>query len=169
MAKSGAPESEIDPEDEITSPSDEDSTGDKSVCVVRKQIRTSTPTSILIESLVKNICRIYDSNDENALANYKYICQKLYEMKLIDESYKMNEFEGVRNQYQVALHHLLASAKEGEQSAPLAPFWPNGNVVNTWSHYYWEFEEIEYIAGGGYGKVRGLRNISSKILQRVAV
>ncbi|XP_022914081.1 eukaryotic translation initiation factor 2-alpha kinase 1-like [Onthophagus taurus] len=161
MAKSGMSESDVEPEDGATAspPPQEDADDtqnempEDSVCVITNSLKPSTPISILIESLVKNLCYLYEPNPDNATRTYRLICEKLYSMRLIDESYDMNEFEGMRNQYQRAVHHLLTTASGGDQTNPLRPLWPNVDITNEWSHYYREFDELEYIAGGGFGKV----------------
>lgn len=121
----------------------------QSVCVVSNS-SISTPVSILIESLIKNICMIYETDRGKANAMYKIICDKLYSMKLLDESYSMMEFEGIRSQYQRGFLQLLASVKNGDKSLPLTPIWPKSDIN---SHYRSEFDEVEYIAGGGFGQV----------------
>lgn len=121
----------------------------QSVCVFSNSI--STPVSLLIESLIKNICMIYETDRQKANAMYKIICDKLYSMKLLDESYSMTEFEGIRSQYQRGFLQLLASVKRGDKSLPLTPVWPKSDSS---SHYNSEFDEVEYIAGGGFGQVR---------------
>lgn len=110
----------------------------------------SIPVSLLIESLVKNICTIYESDQQKAENMYKVICDKLYNMNLLGESYSMNEFEGMRSQYQRALMQLLSSVKGGDKSLPLSPIWPKSEFN---SHYHREFDEVEFIAGGGFGQV----------------
>ncbi|XP_056635791.1 probable serine/threonine-protein kinase ifkC isoform X1 [Diorhabda sublineata] len=121
----------------------------QSVCIVSKP-SISTPVSILIESLIKKICMIYETDNQQAEIMYKVICDKLYDMNLIGESYTMNEFESIRSQYQRALLHLLASVKNGDKNLPISPIWPKSDFN---SHYHREFEEVEYIAGGGFGQV----------------
>nr|CAI5836199.1 unnamed protein product [Callosobruchus analis] len=125
------------------------------VCVVSNNANTkpsiSIPVSLLIESLVKNICSIYEADPNKASLMYKLICDKLYSMNLLSESYSMTEFEGIRSQYQRALLHLLSSAKNGNQdNVPVRPKWLNSEVN---SHYRREFDEVEFIAGGGFGQV----------------
>lgn len=93
---------------------------------------------------------IYETDREKANAMYKIICDKLYSMKLLDESYSMMEFEGIRSQYQRGFLQLLASVKNGDKSLPLTPIWPKTDIN---SHYQSEFNEVEYIAGGGFGQV----------------
>lgn len=125
-----------------------DDTQSQSVCVVKPNI--STPVSILIESLVKNICMMYENDQKKASVMYKMICDKLYDMNLLSESYAMKEFEGIRSQYQRAFLHLLSSVRNGDKALPLTPLWPK-NDIN--SHYHREFDEMEFIAGGGFGQV----------------
>lgn len=121
-----------------------------SVTVVPKS-GVSTPVSILIEALVKNICSMYEADDSKVSLMYKRICDKLYSMNLLGESYSMTEFEGVRSQYQRAFYHLLSSVTNGAKSIPMKPMYlKNG----TNSHYRREFDEVEFIAGGGFGQVR---------------
>lgn len=125
---------------------------DDLVCVVNKQpVKVTTPVSILIESLVKNLCMAYEKDQKKATVVYNLICDKLFQMKLIDESYTMDEFEGMRNQYQNAFYQLFCAAMGGDSSVPLRPVWPKCEIIS--SHYHDEFDEIEYIAGGGFGQV----------------
>lgn len=125
-----------------------------SVCVVNKPVKVTTPVSILIESLVKNLCMAYEKDHKKATVVYNMICDKLFQMKLIDESYTMNEFEGMRNQYQKAFYQLFNAASGGDNSVPLRPVWPNYDIIS--SHYHDEFDEVEYIAGGGFGQVSNM-------------
>ncbi|KAJ8978065.1 hypothetical protein NQ317_015872 [Molorchus minor] len=122
----------------------------QSVCIVPKPGKVSTPVSILIESLVKNVCTMLESDQNKASMMYKLICDKLFTMNLIDESYNMTEFEGMRSQYMKAFLQLVSSVKSGDKNLPLRPIWPTTEIN---SHYLREFEEIEYIAGGGFGQV----------------
>ncbi|CAH1997152.1 unnamed protein product [Acanthoscelides obtectus] len=126
------------------------------VCVVSNNTNAkpsiSIPVSILIESLVKNICSIYEADPNKASLMYNRICDKLYSMNLLSESYSMTEFEGIRSQYQRALLHLISSTKNGskDNNVPVKPKWLNSEVN---SHYRREFDEVEFIAGGGFGQV----------------
>lgn len=160
MAKSGrSPNSDVENEDEekkcIGGDDVEDvdvTSNDVSNCIATP-LKITTPLSILIESLVKNLCKVYEPDKKNAKTLYDLICEKLFEMKLIDESYKMVEFEGMRGQYERAFYQLIVAARGGKQPTPLQAFSNNIDIVNDWSHYHREFEEIEYIAGGGFGQV----------------
>lgn len=149
MAKSGmSAESDVESEDD-----NEINTNNVVSNSIAKTIKTTTPLSLLVESLVKNLCSIYESDEKNAQVLYEIICEKLFEMKLIDESYKMVEFEGIRNQYGRAFYQLVTAARGGKQPTSIHAFSPNTDITNDWSHYYREFEEMEYIAGGGFGQV----------------
>jgi hypothetical protein len=114
MAKSGMSESDVDSDgdgDKLVETEDDHETktekSTSSVGVISKRSTVSTPISILIESLVKNLCSIYASDAEKVTKTYNLICDKLFKMNMIDESYNMNEFEGMRAAYQQAFQHLL--------------------------------------------------------------
>ncbi|CAH1117703.1 unnamed protein product [Phaedon cochleariae] len=139
--------SKIAGDDEI--PSIEENSQSQPLYVVSKP-SVSTPVSILIESLIQNICTIYESDQKKQSVMYKVICDKLHSMNLLGESYNMMEFEGIRSQYQRAFLHLLASVKSGDKSIPVSPIWPKFAIH---SHYHREFDEVDYIAGGGFGQV----------------
>lgn len=151
MAKSGRSSSDV--EDDREKCIDDDNTSNGASNCIAKPLKITTPLSILIESLVKNLCNVYEPDEKNAKTLYNLICEKLFEMKLIDESYKMVEFEGMRGQYERAFHQLVIAARGGKQPTPIHAFSLNTDLMNDWSHYYREFEEIEYIAGGGFGQV----------------
>lgn len=119
--------------------------------VVRKTIAT-TPISILIESLVKNLCTMIETDEKRAVKIYNIICGKLHEMKLIDESYHMTEFEGMRLQYERALYRLVKAARGGDEIPKLIErIWAEDEL--HLSRYRKEFDEIRFIAGGGFGQV----------------
>lgn len=126
-------------------------TKEDTACVISKTIHVTTPVSILIESLVKHLCSVYEKDNKKADFVYNFICDKLFKMNLLDESYNMNEFEGIRSQYQKAFYHLLSSALGDGKTIPMHPIWPDSGMIS--SHYQHEFDEEEYIAGGGFGQV----------------
>lgn len=150
MAKSGMSESDVNSEG-TGSKSMETKSQKPNTSLVSKRPKVSTPISILIESLVKNLCSIYESDSEKVAKMYNLICDRLFQMNLIDESYHMNEFESMRAAYQQAFHHLLKTSMGGENAVALRPVWPSIDSIS--SHYNQEFDEIEYIAGGGFGQV----------------
>lgn len=132
-----------------TSVSSSESSND-SLCVANKIPKLSTHVSIFIASLVKNLVAAYEKDGVQVDLKYKLICDKLFEMKMIDESYQMKEFESILTQYRYGLYHLITS-KGRQKPSSLHPIWLDGNLAM--SHYHREFEELEYIAGGGFGKV----------------
>lgn len=159
MAKSGKTESdaEIDKNKIPKNPQSNNNNNcnnnakDESACVIFKSAQVTTPISILIESLVQHLCNVYERDSQKATDMYKFICNTLFKMNLIDESYNMNEFEGMRSQYQKAFYQLLNTARGDESTIPLQPVWPECDIIS--SHYHHEFDEEEYIAGGGFGQV----------------
>lgn len=156
MAKSGKTQSESEESDDSkilkeTKNNKKTAAKDDPASVVSKPTPVTTPVSILIESLVKQLCNVYEKDDKKADIIYRLICDKLFKMNLIDESYNMNEFEGIRSQYQNAFYHLLSSALGEDKTLPLHPRWLDSEIIS--SHYHHEFDEEEYIAGGGFGQV----------------
>lgn len=156
MAKSGKTQSESEESDDSkilkdTKKIKKATAKDDPISVVSKPKPVTTPVSLLIESLVKHLCNVYEKDDKKADLIYRLICDKLFKMNLIDESYNMNEFEGMRSQYQNAFYHLLSSAFGDDKTLSLHPHWLDSDIIS--SHYHHEFDEEEYIAGGGFGQV----------------
>lgn len=114
----------------------------------------TTTSSLLIVSLVKQLCILFE--DDSVCRNELYIaiCNKFRELKLIDGSYNVMELEPLRSQYQQALYHLFTvihgtiSCKNIVQVSSSYK-----SSVTEWSRYHREFKEISFIAGGGFGNV----------------
>ncbi|XP_031828561.2 eukaryotic translation initiation factor 2-alpha kinase 1 isoform X1 [Nomia melanderi] len=111
-----------------------------------------TPSvSLLIESLIQQLCTLFENDPVRRNKLYFAICDRLHELKLIDDSYNMMEFESLRGQYQYALYHLVtvARAATGCENALRIP----NSLTMEWSRYHREFKEISFIASGGFGHV----------------
>lgn len=114
----------------------------------------TTPVSLLVESLVQQLCSMIDSDPTRSSALYHSICEQLHHMNLIDRTYAMGEFELMRSQYQRALYQLVSVARGQDLPVAVQSVWPLTQPVGMdWSRYHREFDEIAYIAGGGFGKV----------------
>uniref|UniRef100_A0A182LSK0 non-specific serine/threonine protein kinase n=1 Tax=Anopheles culicifacies TaxID=139723 RepID=A0A182LSK0_9DIPT len=126
----------------------------------RLATKASAPVSLLVESLLQQLCTLLEPDAERSRVLYKSICDRLHAVNLIDETYTMGEFEMMRSQYQKALYHLVNIAR-GQDLPVVLPdlqeYWPLPTGLD-WSRYYREFEEISFIAGGGFGKVYRSRN-----------
>nr|XP_029731014.1 eukaryotic translation initiation factor 2-alpha kinase 1-like [Aedes albopictus] len=122
--------------------------------------KASTPVSLLVESLVQQLCALLEADPERSKELYETICQRLHAVNLIDETYSMGEFEMMRSQYQKALYQLVSIARGNNLPVPsLENIWPlQPSVGLEWSRYHREFTELEFIAGGGFGKVFKARN-----------
>ncbi|XP_065075654.1 eukaryotic translation initiation factor 2-alpha kinase 1-like [Ochlerotatus camptorhynchus] len=122
--------------------------------------KASTPVSLLVESLVQQLCALLEADPKRSKELYDTICDRLYAVNLIDETYSMGEFEMMRSQYQRALYQLVSVARG--QNLPvvaLENIWPlQPSVGLEWSRYHREFTEVDFIAGGGFGKVYKARN-----------
>ncbi|XP_058117406.1 eukaryotic translation initiation factor 2-alpha kinase 1-like [Anopheles ziemanni] len=122
--------------------------------------KASAPVSLLVESLLQQLCSLLESDPERSRALYKTICERLHAVNLIDETYTMGEFEMMRSQYQKALYHLVSITRGNDLPVvlpDLQEYWPLPSGLE-WSRYYREFEELSFIAGGGFGKVYRSRN-----------
>lgn len=65
----------------------------------------------------------------------------------------------MRSQYQKALHQLVSIAKRQDLHPTMQSVWPLTQPIGMdWSRYYREFDEIAYIAGGGFGTVYKARH-----------
>ncbi|XP_047987166.1 eukaryotic translation initiation factor 2-alpha kinase 1-like isoform X2 [Leguminivora glycinivorella] len=118
------------------------------------QSAATTPISLLIQSLVKQLCALLEKDMTRANQLYNTICEKLHSMHLIDDSYAMGEFEAMRSQYQRALYQLVTVTTGSEIPITIPASWPiHQPSCLEWSRYHREFDELYYIAGGGFGSV----------------
>lgn len=116
--------------------------------------KATTPVSLLVESLVQQLCTMLEPDRKRSSDLYNSICEQLYQMHLIDETFAMGEFETMRTQYQRALYQLVCVARGQELPHVFENVWPLAQPIGLdWSRYHREFEEIDFIAGGGFGKV----------------
>uniref|UniRef100_A0A2M4BFT7 non-specific serine/threonine protein kinase n=1 Tax=Anopheles marajoara TaxID=58244 RepID=A0A2M4BFT7_9DIPT len=121
--------------------------------------KASAPVSLLVESLLQQLCTMLEPNVERSRELYNTICERLHAVNLIDETYAMGEFEMMRSQYQKALYHLVSIARGQDLPVLLQDCWPLQQPLGLeWSRYYREFEELSFLAGGGFGKVFRARN-----------
>lgn len=122
--------------------------------------KASTPVSLLVESLVQQLCALLEADPERSKELYETICERLHAVNLIDETYSMGEFEMMRSQYQKALYQLVSIARGQNLPVPsLENIWPLQPALGLeWSRYHREFTEMDFIAGGGFGKVFKARN-----------
>lgn len=65
----------------------------------------------------------------------------------------------MRSQYQKALYQLVTVARGQDLPLNLQSVWPLTQPLGyDWSRYYREFDEIQFVAGGGFGKVFKVRH-----------
>lgn len=121
--------------------------------------KPTTPVSLLVESLLQQLCSLLEADTKRSQMLYKSICEQLQQMNLIDDTWEMGEFEAMRSQYQRALFQLVAVARGQDLPHSLQSVWPLTSPRKLdWSRYHRDFEEIAFIAGGGFGKVFRARN-----------
>ncbi|XP_063698800.1 eukaryotic translation initiation factor 2-alpha kinase 1-like [Culicoides brevitarsis] len=136
--------------------------------VVNVSTKATTPVSLLVESLVQQLCAMLEPDPQKSVNLYNIICEHLHKMKLIDESFKLGEFELMRSQYQRALYQLVSIARGEGLPVELDSVWPLAQPLGLeWSRYHREFDEIGFIAGGGFGKVFKARHKLDGIIYAV--
>lgn len=123
--------------------------------------KATAPVSLLVESLVHQFCAMIEPNEPRAKKLYTTICLQLHRMNLIDETYLMGEFDMMRSQYQRALYQLATMARDQSNSPMnmMESVLPMSDMIGmSWSRYGREFEELDFIAGGGFGRVYRARH-----------
>lgn len=65
--------------------------------ISRVSSTSSTPVSLLVESLIEYITHLIESNNKEAQNLYRILCEPLCQMRLIDETYSMKEFDVILN------------------------------------------------------------------------
>lgn len=100
---------------------------------------------MFIESIVDQVCKLLEKDPLRQRKIYEVICAKLFEMQLIDETYRVEELASLRAHYQQALVSLITAPDS--RSYNISP------LKLEWSRYHTEYEEIGLIAAGGFGKV----------------
>jgi len=125
-----------------------------------QELQNFSPSSLLVESLIEQLCKLMEKNPKNQKKLYNAICEKLHQMNLIDETYNMDEFSFMRTHYQKALYQLLSMAKhttnDNKAICPSqkinVPRSPPSQFME-WSRYSSEFIQKDFIARGGFGQV----------------
>lgn len=131
-------------------------------------IQPFSPSSLFVESLIEQLCKLLEKEPQHQKQMYLRICQKLHQMHLIDDSYNLEEYESLRSYYQKALYQLVTVAKTSKVSQETQALVPKAkheicnrmvreNVIE-WSRYATEFEELCFIANGGFGQVYQARH-----------
>lgn len=124
---------------------------------INDRFHQTTPYSLLVQSLIKQLCNFLETDKERSSNLYNKICAKLFEMKFIDESYEKSEFENIRMSYEIALKQLVEATRGNTLPVQELEMWPlthdNPKTALEWSRYHRDFEEIEKIGEGGFGDV----------------
>ncbi|XP_036140373.1 eukaryotic translation initiation factor 2-alpha kinase 1 isoform X2 [Monomorium pharaonis] len=116
----------------------------------RQQAMTQA-TGVLIESLLQQLCAMLEGDKVHRNKLYSDICDKLYELQLLNDTYNTVEFDVLKGRYQRAFYQFLnvARAQSENKSVLSIPRF----LVPKLSRYQVEFQEICFIARGGFGKV----------------
>ncbi|XP_043567314.1 eukaryotic translation initiation factor 2-alpha kinase 1 [Chiloscyllium plagiosum] len=126
------------------------------------------PNQLLLVSLLEHLCFIYEKNPQRSMILFKLLCHKLAGMHLISPITFSDEFSTVRLQHNQAFTNLLQAVSNGlyRQGQAISGEAPTHLSYRTkealfqgqTSRYMNEFEEIERLGKGSYGKVYKVRN-----------
>ncbi|XP_063239956.1 eukaryotic translation initiation factor 2-alpha kinase 1-like isoform X2 [Bacillus rossius redtenbacheri] len=135
--------------------------------VLVRDLQPLSGVSLLVECLIEQLCRLLERDPVVRKKLYHVICTKLRSMKLLDETYGVEEFEFMRTHYQRALYQLLGASRAVAVPAAPALHVPspvlnllslaNQNRLN-WSRYHTDYEQLAFINKGGFGEVYRVRN-----------
>lgn len=119
---------------------------------------------LLIESLMQILCKILEKDPKQQNLLYELMCGKLNEMNLLDENYQLQALDTIRTQYQINLFELISKTRSLNFNKKEIGFHQNElqllkpDKIIFISQYAANFDEIAYIAKGGFGKVFKVRN-----------
>ncbi|XP_024882771.1 eukaryotic translation initiation factor 2-alpha kinase 1-like isoform X2 [Temnothorax curvispinosus] len=114
-----------------------------------------TQATVLIESLLQQLCAILEGDKVRREKLYYAICKKLHDLQLINDTYDTMEFETLKGKYQRAFCQMLSVAR-GQPESDSVMFMPKFLIPKL--RYHEEFQEISFIARGGFGEVYKARH-----------
>lgn len=120
-------------------------------------VKPTTAISLLIEGLVQLICKLIEDDNRNVDISYRKICEKLNSMILIDDSYARNEFADMREYYEKQIYQIICAVHH-KLPIEFTKFKHPYISTGLFSRYKREFEEVRFIASGGFGKVFQVRH-----------
>ena len=147
-----------------------------------KQVVKKHSSQIVWQSVLLHLCALYEpSNLHRRQLLFASICSSLEKLNLIESTYKIDELSPLRSHYSHAFVRLMKMAQGSinqvqipnnmgvtfDKSLNYLPMIsPNSNLndkdidqmLYQHSRYANEFEEIEYLAKGGFGCVYKCRN-----------
>ncbi|XP_039308075.1 eukaryotic translation initiation factor 2-alpha kinase 1 isoform X2 [Solenopsis invicta] len=109
-------------------------------------------TGVLIESLLQQLCAMLEGDKDRRNKLYNDICKKLYDLQLINDTYNTAEFDVLRARYQSAFYRMLTVARAQPESENVLSI-PKLFLMPRLFRYHEEFQEICFIARGGFGEV----------------
>lgn len=116
--------------------------------------KPTTNISLLVESLVQLLWTIADPRQQKSMYSPRKICRFLCFKKIINKTYVLDEFEMIRNEYKRVLTRAVCVARGEGLPGGVEPLWRMAQHYGCESsRYLREFNELEQIACGAFGKV----------------
>uniref|UniRef100_H2Z6J2 non-specific serine/threonine protein kinase n=1 Tax=Ciona savignyi TaxID=51511 RepID=H2Z6J2_CIOSA len=117
------------------------------------------PQEVLLGSLLEHICQLYEADSKKAKQLFHIICKKLQKMKVMSPIAYLDEYASVRIQYKTSFYNLIHSSLFTVQATGQLMEYGNLKVNRKdvfdfgVSRYKEEYDEIEVIGYGAFGKV----------------
>uniref|UniRef100_F6TCR0 non-specific serine/threonine protein kinase n=1 Tax=Ciona intestinalis TaxID=7719 RepID=F6TCR0_CIOIN len=133
--------------------------GRKEVCVQRKEVgfNHGFPQDVLLASLLEHLCNLYESDPKRAKQLFDILCKKLEKLNVMSPVAYMDEYASVRVEYKTSFYNLIQSSLLSFHANCLYSVEEKVNPKDVFnfgaSRYKEEFEEIEVIGAGAFGKV----------------
>lgn len=119
--------------------------------------KITTAATSLIVVILQLLCASVEPNPDKYL-NYSHrILKRLFSLNLLDETYDMDQYEMLRDEFKRLLYHIFCIARDERMSEKTRIEWPIDQGC-SWSKYHHEFIEVEQIAKGGFGRVFKVRH-----------
>ncbi|XP_058806598.1 eukaryotic translation initiation factor 2-alpha kinase 1-like [Phymastichus coffea] len=125
--------------------------GEKVLWTSNKKIVQQISSSILIKSLINQLCTLLENDPDQSKRLYLLLCKIMRNMKLIDPSCKAKGLEIVQERYVNAVCQLIKVARATIAKNNNCPI-PRPFVTHV-SFYQDQFQETGFIAVGGFGSV----------------
>lgn len=128
----------------------------------------TTSTTLLVESLMQLLRAMVVPEPDKSSKIIKKIYSFLRQTDLINETYAMDEFEMVRNEYKKLMCQFVYIAQGGRFPLKIKLEWPLTSEFGfVSSRYLQEFVEMEKIAEGGCGQVFKARHKLDEVVYAI--
>lgn len=136
-----------------------------------KKLLPANSSNLIWQSIIQHVCSIYEQDPARRKQLFVSICSSLSKMNLMSNNFMLDELSPLRSHYQHAFAKLIKVA-QGTLDGNMQPlsgsklplqglpsmFLGDDTYLYHHSRYCTEFEELAFLAKGGFGSVYKVRN-----------